>query len=101
MTGDAHVLPETLAIEDRVLTLLQRELLSDGVSVDRETNLLSGELLDSIGVLRLAALVGEAFQIDVQPADFVIENFRDVVAIARYVRRSLPIASSVPPTLSD
>jgi acyl carrier protein len=89
MTSDARAFPEAAAIEDRVLTFLQRELLSDGVAVDRETNLLSGELLDSMSVLRLAAFVGEAFPIDIQPADFVIDNFRNVGAIAGYVRRRL------------
>jgi acyl carrier protein len=89
MTGDARVLPDSPAIEDRILTLLRCELLSDGVAVDRETNLLSGELLDSMGVLRLAALVDEAFHIDIQPADFVIENFSSVEAIAGFVRRRL------------
>ena len=89
MIGDARVRLEASAIEDRILALLRRELLSDGVAVDRETNLLSGELLDSMGVLRLAALVAEAFQIDVRPADFVIENFRNVIAIAGFVSRSI------------
>ena len=51
--------------------------------------LLSGELLDSMSVLRLAAFVGEAFQIDIQPADFVVENFRNIGAIAEYFRRRL------------
>ena len=87
MTSDARAVPEAAAIEDRVLAFLQRELLSDSVAMDRETNLLSGELLDSMSVLRLAAFVGEAFQIDIQPADFVIDNFRNVGAIAGYVRR--------------
>ena len=51
-------------------------------------NLLSGEVLDSMSVLRLAAFVGDAFAIDVQPADFVVDNFRNVEAIALYVHRA-------------
>ena len=42
-----------------------------------------------MSVLRLASFVGDAFQIDIQPGDFVIENFRTVSAIAAYVRRRL------------
>ena len=78
MTRDARTLPGAQAIEDRVLTFLQRELLDAGVAVDRDTDLLSGELLDSMSVLRLTAFVGEAFQIDIQPADFCIDNFRNI-----------------------
>jgi acyl carrier protein len=89
MTRDARTFPDGPAIEERVLAFVQRELLDDGVAVDRETNLLSGELLDSMSVLRLAAFVGEAFQIDIQPADFVVDNFRNISAIAGYLRRRL------------
>ena len=89
MTRDARTFPDGPAIEERVLAFVQRELLGDGVAVDRETNLLSGELLDSMSVLRLAAFVGEAFQIDIQPADFVVDNFRNLGAIAGYLRRRL------------
>lgn len=88
MTRDARTLPGPQAIEDRVLTFLQRELLHAGVAVDRDTDLLSGELLDSMSVLRLTTFVGEAFQIDIQP-DYFIDNFRSVGAIAAYVRRRL------------
>ena len=51
--------PSAPAIEDRVLTFLRREVLTADAFVERETALLSGELLDSMSVLRLAAFVGE------------------------------------------
>jgi acyl carrier protein len=86
-TGRAR--PSAADIERRVIEFLERELLGPGTSVGRDDDLLSGELLDSMGVLRLAAFVGEAFGIDVQPADFVVENFRTVGVIAGYVERSL------------
>ena len=89
MTSDARTFPDGPAIEERVLAFVQSELLGDGVAVDRETNLLSGELLDSMSVLRLTAFVGEAFQIDIHPADFVVDNFRTIGAIAGYLRRRL------------
>lgn len=88
MTGDAQP-PGTAGIEARILTFMERELLAPGVTVDRDADLLSGELLDSMSVLRLAAFVGREFQIDVQPADFVVENFRNVGVIAAYVQRAL------------
>ena len=57
--------------------------LSDGTN-----DLLAGEVLDSIDVLRLAAFVAEAFRIEIRPSDFVIENFRTVATIAAYVERT-------------
>jgi acyl carrier protein len=41
-----------------------------------------------MAVVRLASFVGAAFGFQVQPEDFVIENFRSVGAIAAYVVRS-------------
>jgi acyl carrier protein len=78
----------TADVERRVVEFMERELLGPGTSVGRDDDLLSGEVLDSMGVLRLAAFVGEAFGIDVQPSDFVVENFRTVAVIAGYVARS-------------
>ena len=68
-------------------------VLTAGVAVERETDLLSGELLDSMSVLRLAAFVAEAFQIDIQPGDFVIESFRNVARSPRTCGAGSPIAA--------
>ena len=80
--------PETGEIEARLSGFIERELLSPGSTVGRHDDLLSGELLDSVAVLRLAAFVGEEFDFEIQPADFVIENFQSVAVIAGYVRRA-------------
>jgi acyl carrier protein len=89
MATDARPTPEATEIEGRVLEFLQRELLEPGVTIGRDADLLSGEVIDSIGVLRLATFVGEEFRIVIQPADFVVENFRSVAVIAGYVVRAL------------
>jgi len=89
MANDARPRPEASEIERRVLNFLQRELLEPGVAIGRDVDLLSGEVIDSIGVLRLSAFVAEEFQIVIQPADFVVENFRSVAVIAGYVGRAL------------
>jgi acyl carrier protein len=88
MANDARPAPEAADIEGRVLAFLQRELLEPGVTIGRDADLLSGEVLDSMGALRLAAFVGEEFQIVMQPSDFVVENFRSVAVIAGYVGRA-------------
>lgn len=80
--------PERGAVESRISAYLHRELLGPDVSVSRDADLLSTGILDSIGVLRLAAFVGEEFGIEIQPSDFVIENFRSVAAVTDYVGRA-------------
>jgi acyl carrier protein len=75
-------------VEERILAFMKRELLSPDVTVKPDDELLSGGLLDSMGVLRLAAFVEEEFHFRMQPADFVIENFQTVAALVEYVRRA-------------
>jgi acyl carrier protein len=88
MANDGRPAPEATEIESRVLAFLQQELLEPGAAIGRDAELLSGEVLDSIGALRLAAFLEEEFQIAIQPSDFVIENFRSVAVIAGYVGRA-------------
>ena len=75
-------------VEGQILTFMHDELLSPDVRIDRDDELLSGELLDSIGVVRLAAFVQEQFQFKMPPSDFVIANFRSVAVLSTYVRRA-------------
>jgi acyl carrier protein len=75
-------------VESRILEFMRRELLSPEATVTVDDELLSGGLLDSMAVLRLAAFVEEEFRFKMQPADFVIENFQTVAVLARYVRRA-------------
>jgi acyl carrier protein len=84
-------------IEGRILGFLRGELLDPGVDVGRDDRLLSGGLLDSIRVLRLATFVEEEFQLQMEPADFVVENFDTVAVLAAYVRGAIGDGES-PPT---
>ena len=99
MTSDATPLDGTREIESRIITFIQHELLSPDTTVDREDDLLSGELLDSIAVLRLSVFVEEEFQLVVPPADYVIETFQTVAVIADFIERSGRRAQH-PPTAS-
>ncbi|MDX2437619.1 MAG: acyl carrier protein [Acidobacteriota bacterium] len=88
MSSDTTPLDETREIESRIIAFIQRELLSLDATVDREDDLLSGEILDSIAILRLSVFVEEEFQLNIQPADYVIENFQNVAVIAEFVQRT-------------
>jgi acyl carrier protein len=87
MTSNRAIAPADL--DSRVLDFVQRELLGQEATVMVETDLLSGSLLDSMGVMRLVNWIREEFGLEIQPRDFLIENFRSVGAVAAYVRRSM------------
>ena len=72
-------------VEGRLLAFVCDELLLPGTPIEREDDLLSGELLDSIAVVRLGAFVEDEFRLAIDPADFVIENFRSIKALTAYV----------------
>lgn len=74
-------------VERRILEFIRGELLSPGMDVNRDHDLLS-ELLDSVAVLRLAAFVDEEFRIATRPEDFVIENFQNVAVLGAHVCRT-------------
>lgn len=75
-------------IEAQLVRFIQDELLGPGTTLDRQDDLLSGELLDSVAVLRLATFVEQELGVSMQPADFVIDNFRNVAVLTDYVLRS-------------
>ena len=53
-------------VESRILDYLQRELAGPEARLDRDVDLLSGGVLDSMGVLRLATFVSEEFGIEIR-----------------------------------
>jgi acyl carrier protein len=74
-------------IRGRILDFIRVELVAEDVEVGPEDDLLSGELLDSVSVLRLATFVDETFAIGMKPTDFLVENFQNAAVIADYVVR--------------
>ena len=76
-------------IERRIAEFIEQELLSPGVTVRAKDKLLADGLLDSIAALRLATFVTQEFEFEIQPADFVIENFESLEALSRYVMREV------------
>ena len=86
--SDNTGMPTEQHIEARILEFLERHLLDPDVEIQRDDDLLSGELLDSIGALRLAAFLEKEFEIDMQSTGFVVENFQSVAVLAAYVLRA-------------
>ena len=85
MSADSQSPMPPEEIEQRITAFIERELLTGGTTITRDDNLLTGEIIDSIGVFRLATFIEEEFQIVIEPTDFVIENFENVAVLSRYV----------------
>jgi acyl carrier protein len=81
-------------VEARLREFIERELLSSTVRLEAETDLLSGDLIDSLGALRLATFVGDEFGLVMQPRDLVVENFRNLEVLTAFVHRMTAEAAS-------
>ena len=80
---------------DLILEFVVDELLLDpdeGLTVDDE--LLASERIDSLGLMRLIAFLGDEFDVTVPYDEILIENFRDVRTIADYLATKLTVAPS-------
>ncbi len=75
-------------IEATILNFVHQELVATDVRIQAEDDLLSGEVLDSLAILRLATFVDDKFKIGMQPSDFLIENFQNVTVLTQFVLRS-------------
>lgn len=87
--------PSAAEIRNRILEFIHTELVAEEVEIGPEDDLLSGELLDSIAVLRLATFVDGTFAIGMKPTDFLVENFQNATVLAEYVVRATADRGSV------
>ncbi len=69
---------------DTLRTLVAKIAEIDEAEVDPSEDLLSGGLLDSMGVVRLIESAEGTFGVQVPDTDLVPENFRSVEVMARY-----------------
>ena len=55
------------------------------MQVEADDDLLIGEIIDSLGMMRLVAFIEETFKIKVPLEDITIQHFRTVEAIDSYL----------------
>ncbi len=75
---------------DRALVGAVRRLIADTLMIDApadDLDIVEAGLLDSAGFMDLFLALENAFLIQVDEADLVLDNFRCVTHIARYVHR--------------
>jgi len=80
---------------DQILEFVADELLLDpdeDLTIDDE--LLASERIDSLGLMRLIAFLGDEFDVTVPYDEILIENFRNVRTIGDYLATKLPVAPS-------
>jgi acyl carrier protein len=84
MSLGSPALPEE--IERQIVAFLANELgQATTRSLSRDENLLTGEYIDSIGIMRLIAHVETTFGVSIPPTDLIPENFRTVRVMAAYL----------------
>jgi acyl carrier protein len=76
-----------LNIEEAIIKFVTRELLNSSLEVEADDNLLSDGMVDSMGMLRLVSYIEELMQLTIPHEDLVIENFRTIKAIVKYLEQ--------------
>jgi acyl carrier protein len=57
--------------------------------VDANTDLLAGEVLDSLGILAIIGFVEDRYGLEIEPEEVSLESFRSVAAIRQLVADKL------------
>jgi acyl carrier protein len=81
---------DTVALVDELLAFINAEVIMDpSTPVDGATDLLLTGLVDSVGVFEIVSWLQQTMEIEIDPTDIVIDNFRTVdrmVALAGRLR---------------
>lgn len=72
-------------MEQELIDFLQNEVVLDGTPIERDTDLLLGGAVDSLGVIRVTQWVEDYTGSPVEPGDVTLENFQSVAAIIGFV----------------
>jgi D-alanine--poly(phosphoribitol) ligase subunit 2 len=61
--------------------------IDDSIDYENETGLIDNHILDSFGIITLVSEIEEAFDVSIDAADMVPENFNSVDAIYAMIQR--------------
>ena len=78
---------KSIDYQPEITRFIREQLLGDlpGIPLTPESDLLSENLLDSMGIMRLVSFIDDQFQIAVPAADVTIENFLTIQDICDYL----------------
>ncbi len=84
--------PDQLAAD--LVALIETEIAAIDEPITPETDLLLTGAVDSLGVIRIVDWIEERLEIEIDPADVILEHFISVEAMVAYLgRREVPAAS--------
>lgn len=73
-------------IEEIIVAFVAEDLGTDDLDeIDRDDNLLTSGLVDSVGIVRLIAHLKDRLEVTVPPQDLVPDNFRTIRIMAAYL----------------
>ena len=72
---------------NKILSILND--IDDGIDYEHETKLIDDHLLDSFGIISLVSEFEETFDISIDAACMVPENFNSLAAIQRMVEEKM------------
>jgi len=80
---------QQIEIQNTLIEFISGDLLNDqpGLQLKPEDDLLSSQLVDSLGVMRIVAFLEKHYDVKIPPADVTIENFIDIKTISTYIDR--------------
>ena len=87
-------MPETSELSREIHEYILREFLpgEKPENLTETTPLISGGILDSIGMLKVVKYLEENYQIQVEAHEVDVENFDTIELIAQFVRAKTPAA---------
>jgi acyl carrier protein len=77
-------------LEEALIKYIQTEV-NPKAKVDAQTDLLAGEVLDSLGILAIIGFVEDRYGFDIEPEEVSLESFRTVSAIRQLVANKLSL----------
>lgn len=80
--------PAEEEIARRISAFITGELVRDSaVTIGPDDNLLTGDYIDSVGIMRLIGHLESTFRVTIPPTDLVPDHFRTVRVMAAYLSR--------------
>ena len=84
--------PDQLAAD--LVALIETEIAAIDEPITPETDLLLTGAVDSLGVIRIVDWIEERMEIEIDPADVILEHFISVEAMVAYLGRREVLAAS-------
>ncbi|MEM9037199.1 MAG: acyl carrier protein [Actinomycetota bacterium] len=81
-------------LTDELVDLISAEIAVVDLDIDADTDLLLTGAVDSLGVIRIVDWIEDRLDIDIDPADVVLENFISVAAMVGYLGGRAAVVAS-------